>query len=261
MKWGEPCIWVPCGCSPSIPEIWVTGRAYHLLHENLKADHSADRSCQSWCQVPPVSYVWVGTYLGSADSPVPKEEKQSCFLVRLSRWLTTDEAVPTAFWIIALSKKSSPSGFSWNFLLCTELRNFPRRFEWEQLLDSVAQLVQAFLYFSRRNKPGICCSSTGAMNLTLPAPFDWSPSDRKGTRQSKILAASLVVCCAKMWLALCYLCAAAPPVASQLLLCSLQQPRCGLWRTKAECCLNLGREQETQTPSHHFLKVMLTAFS
>ena len=42
-------------------------------------------------------------------------------------------------------------------------------------------------------------------------------------------------------------------MASRLLLHSLQKPQCGLWRSKVECCLNLGWEQEIQTPSHHFL--------
>ena len=51
-------------------------------------------------------YVWVGTYLGSADSPVPKE-KQSCFLCACpGDWLQMMQC--PAFWITAALKEVIP---------------------------------------------------------------------------------------------------------------------------------------------------------
>ena len=191
-------------------------RAEHTIcyMKTLKADHSADHSCQSWCQVPlfSVALCLGGDLFGLCRQSSPQRRKAVMFFVRLSRWLTTDDAVPGIL-NHSRSQRSHPlPGFSWNFLLCTELRNFPRGF------TNVSNCWICWHSWFRHSctfqgKPGICYAlwCRVPMNPTLPAPFDWSPSDWKGTRQSKILAASLVVCYAKMWLAPCYLCAAGPP--------------------------------------------------
>lgn len=211
VKWGEPCIWVPCGCSPSIPWDLSHGQSTPSVTWKLwKLITVLTAPAQSWCQVPPFPVaLCLGGDLFGLCRQSSSQRKQSCFWVRLSGdWLQMKQC--PAFWIIAALKVILP-GFSWNFLLCTELRNFPRRF------TNVSNCwIQWHSWFRHsctfQASPGICCALRSRVPIwTHPFQLLIGPQVTEGNKTVKILAASLVVCCAKMWLALCYLCAAAPP--------------------------------------------------
>ena len=181
--------------------------------KTLKADHSADRYCQSWCQVPlfPVALCLGGDLFGLCRQSSPQRRKAVMFFVHLSRWLTTDDAVPGIL-NHSCSKRSHPlPDFSWNFLLCTELRNFPRGFT--NMSNCWIRWHSWFRHSCTfQGKPGICSAlrCRVPMNPTLSAPCDWSPSDWEGTRQSKILAASCGVLCQNVTCTVLSLCSCSP---------------------------------------------------